>query len=193
MTASMVLRAPGKTRPGPQVRIRYASFEARFAAVLLDLLVFVIVAAVMVIAGSLAVLISSDFERVDPSTTSINTFWACVGAIGPAMLLYFFISYAWKGQTVGMAVMQLMIIRMDGRPLGVLGSVGRVIGLLTYVLVLVAGGGVAFLFKDSTAIVFGAFGGAAVLVLAGLLISVFDPKRRTLHDRMAGTIVVRLL
>ena len=193
MASSMAVSAATPTRPGPQVRIRYASFEARFAAALLDLLVFVILAAVMAIAGSLVVLISSDFERVDPSTTSINAFWACIGAIGPAMLLYVFIAYAWKGQTVGMAVMQLMIIRADGRPLGVLGSVGRVIGLLTYALILAVGGGAAFFFRDSPGVALGVIGAAAAVALLGLLISVFDSRRRTLHDRMAGTIVVRLL
>ena len=34
-----------------------------------------------------------------------------VGAIAPAVLLYVFVAYAWKGQTLGMAVMQLLVIR----------------------------------------------------------------------------------
>jgi uncharacterized RDD family membrane protein YckC len=193
MAVSTAVATATPTRTGPKVRIRYASFEARAAAVLLDLLVFVILTALLVIAGSLVVLVSSDFERVDPSTTSINTFWGCVGGVAPVLLLYLFISYAWKGQTVGMAVMQLMVIRSDGRPLGVLGSMARVIGLLTYVLFLVVGAGTAFLFRDNRPLALGAIGGAALVVLLAFLMAAFDPRRRTLHDRMAGTIVVRLL
>ena len=74
-----------------------------------------------------------------------------------------------------------------------LGSVGRVIGLLTYALILAVGGGAAFFFRDTPGVALGAIGVAAAVALLGLLISVFDSRRRTLHDRMAGTIVVRLL
>jgi uncharacterized RDD family membrane protein YckC len=178
--------------PAPAVRIEYASFESRLAAATLDVLVILIIASLLVLVGAITILISSDFERIDPSTTSINVFWTCVGAIVPAVLLYFFISFAWKGQTVGAAVMQLMIIRSDGRPLGVLGSVARVIGFLFYLLLLIAAGIVALVFNDSPAIGLGAVGLALVLVFAGILWAVFDNQRRTLHDRLAGTIVVRL-
>jgi uncharacterized RDD family membrane protein YckC len=182
--------APRASRPA--VRISYASFESRVAAGTLDLLVLFIIAALLVVAGSLVVLISSDFERVDPSTMSINIFWGCVGAIAPCYLLYFFVSFAWKGQTVGAAVMQLMVIRSDGRPLGVLGSVARVIGMLFYVLVITVGVIAAFVLRDSTTSAGGAITGALLLCLAGFLWAAFDPHRRTLHDRIAGTIVVRL-
>lgn len=181
------------THPRPRINIRYASFEARVVAATLDLLVLVILAAILVTAGSLMVLISSDFERTDPSTTSINAFWVCAGAIVPAMLLYLFVSYAWKGQTVGMAVMQLMVIRTDGRPLGAVGAIGRVTGLLVYAFFLAAGGVAAFVLRDTPGAVAGAVGVAALLVVSGLLIAAFDPRRRALHDWMAGTIVVRLL
>jgi len=178
--------------PVPAVRVEYASFESRLAAATLDVLVILIIAALLIFIGATAILISSDFERVDPSTTSINVFWTCVGAIVPAVLLYFFISFAWKGQTVGAAVMQIMIIRSDGRPLGVLGSVARVVGFLFYLLLLLAGGIVALVFNDSLAIALGAVGIALALIFAGILWAVFDSQRRTLHDRLAGTIVVRL-
>jgi uncharacterized RDD family membrane protein YckC len=174
------------------VRIRYASFEARVAAAALDVLVLFIIAALLITAGSLVVLISSDFEKVDPSATAINIFWGCAGAIVPAFLLYFFIGLAWKGQTVGAAVMQVMIIRSDGRPLGVLGSMARVIGLLSYPLIIAAGVIVAFIFRDSATKAGAAIGVAFFLAVLGFLLAAFDSHRRTLHDRIAGTIVVRI-
>jgi len=192
MTASPATARTAQRASRPAVRISYASFESRVAAGTLDVLVLFIIAALLVVAGSLVVLVSSDFERVDPSTMSINVFWGCVGAIAPCYLLYFFVSFAWKGQTVGAAVMQLMVIRSDGRPLGVLGSVARVIGMLFYVLVVTVGVIAAFVLRDSTTSAGGAITGALLLSLAGFLWAAFDPHRRTLHDRIAGTIVVRL-
>ncbi|MGE5596706.1 MAG: RDD family protein [Hyphomicrobiales bacterium] len=180
------------SRPRRPVRLHYATFEARVAAGTLDVLCLFIIASLLVTIGSMVVLISSDFERVDPSTTAINIFWVCVGAIAPAFLLYFFISLAWKGQTVGAAVMQLMVIRSDGRPLGILGSVARVVGMLFYVLILGIGIVVAFALRDSTLQSGGAVAVAFLLASAGFLWSAFDSKRRTLHDRIAGTIVVRI-
>lgn len=177
----------------PPFRIHYASFESRVAAGALDVLVLFIIAALLVTLGSLIVLISSDFEKVEPSSTALNAFWACVGAIPPALLLYFFIGLAWKGQTIGASVMQLMVIRSDGRPLGVLGAMARVIGLLIYVLIIAGGVIVAFAFRDSTAAAGAAVAGAFLLAALGFIWAAFDSHRRTLHDRIAGTIVVRLL
>ncbi|HEY5476347.1 MAG TPA: RDD family protein [Tepidiformaceae bacterium] len=172
--------------------IRHASFEGRVAAGALDLLVLFIIASLLISAGAVVVLISSNFERVDPSATAINIFWVCVVSIGPAIFLYFFVGLAWKGQTVGAAVMQIMVIRSDGRPLGVLGSCARVVGMLLYVLVLVMGIAVAYALRSDTPVAAAAIAVAFVVTTLGFLMAAFDSRRRTLHDRLAGTIVVRL-
>lgn len=193
MTASRAAAADVRGGRRASLRISYASFESRVAAGALDVLVLFIIASLLVTAGSLVVLISSNFEKVDPSGTSINIFWGCVGAIAPAILLYFFIGLAWKGQTVGAAVMQIMVIRSDGRPLGVLGSVARVIGLLVYLIIIAAGVIAAFVLRSSTAAAGAAVSAAFLLAAAGFIWAAFDSHRRTLHDRIAGTIVVRLV
>src|SRR3990172_8971613 len=105
--SSAAARDAGRGRR-PPVRVHYASFESRVTAAVLDVLVLFIIAALFITAGSLVVLISSDFEKVEPSATAIDVFWACTGAIFPAFLLYFFVGLAWKGQTIGAAVMQVM-------------------------------------------------------------------------------------
>jgi uncharacterized RDD family membrane protein YckC len=192
MQASQAQAATPQPTVRYAARLRYASFESRVAAGALDLLVMFIIAALFVIAGSLVILISSDFERVDPSSTSINVFWICAGAIAPALLLYFFVGFAWKGQTVGAAVMQLMVIRSDGRRLGVLGAVARVIGFLLYVLIAAIGIIVAFAFRSSIIIAAAAIGVGLVLIVLGFIIAAFDARRRMIHDRIAGTVVVRL-
>ena len=177
----------------PPFRLHYASFESRVAAGALDILVMFIIAALWITAGSLIVLISSDFEKVEPSSTALNAFWVCVACIAPALLLYFFIGFAWKGQTIGASVMQVMIIRSDGKPLGVLGAMARVIGLLIYVLIAAGGLILAYAFRDNPAIAAAAIGGALVTAAFGFIWAAFDRHRRTLHDRIAGTIVVRLV
>lgn len=156
------------------------------------MLVLFILAALFLIAGALIILISSDFEKTDPSGTAINLFWGCTAAIPVAFVLYFFLSWCWKGQTVGQSVMQVMVVRSDGRNLGVLGAVARVIGLLAYALVLTVGAAVAYAMRDSMVIAALAVTLAFLLVAAGVLWAAFDRRRRALHDRLAGTLVVRV-
>ena len=181
----------GARRPTP-VAVRFASFEARVAAGMLDALVGLTLLALFVLAGSLVVLFSSDFERVDPSDTALYTFWATLGAALPAIFLYLFVGMAWKGQTLGFAVMQIMAIRSDGRALGVGGAMARVVGLLSYPLILGLGGLIGYAIDRGGSITGIAVGVAAVMVTAAIVWAVFDGRRRMLHDRLAGTIIVRL-
>lgn len=184
--------SPGTLQAARPPRLAFASFESRIAAATLDLLVLFIIAALLVTGGSMFVLASSDFAEVDPSDFSIWVFYACVGAIGPAAILYYLISYAWKGQTVGKAVMQLVVLRSDGHHLGLLGAISRVIGGLVYVLFLSIGLLGAYVLRDRLLYAAVAVGAALVVSLVGLFWAVFDSRRRALHDRLAGTIVVRL-
>ena len=193
MSASATTMQDADRGRRPPFRLHYASFESRVAAGALDVLVMFIIAALLVTAGSLIVLISSDFEKVEPSSTALNAFWVCVGCIPPALLLYYFIGFAWKGQTIGASVMQLMVIRSDGRPLGVFGAMARVVGLLVYVLITGAGLIGAYAFRDNSFIAGAVIAGALVLAAFGFIWAAFDRHRRTLHDRIAGTIVVRLV
>jgi uncharacterized RDD family membrane protein YckC len=189
-TAARPGAAPAAPRQRP--RYRYASFELRVAASLLDLIVLFIIAGILVAIGSLIVLVSSDFERVDPSDTAINLFWGCVGAILPAALLYFFIGFAWKGQTIGQSVMQVMVIRSDGRRLGAIGAAARILGLLVYLLFIAAGGVAAFALRETALYAGIAVIVAFLLIALSLFMAVFDSRRRALHDRIAGTVVIRL-
>lgn len=191
IASSAAANSAGNGRRAP-IRVHYASFESRVTAAVLDVLVLFIIAALLITAGSLVVLISSDFEKVEPSSTAIDIFWGCAGAIFPAFLLYFFIGLAWKGQTIGAAVMQVMVIRSDGRPLGALGSAARVIGLLAYVLFIAVGAIVAYILRNSPTQAAIAVGAAVLLSAFGLIWAAFDSHRRMLHDRIAGTIVVRI-
>ncbi len=175
------------------VAVRFASFEARVAAAMLDALVGLIIVALFVLGGSLVVLFSSEFERVDPSDTALYTFWAVTGASLPAVFLYMFIGLAWKGQTLGSAVMQVMAIRSDGRPLGAGGAMARVLGLISYPLLLGVAGVIGYAIDRGGTATAAAVGAAAAIVIAAIFWSLFDSRRRMLHDRLAGTIIVRVV
>ena len=172
-------------------RLRYASFELRVAAIAIDALVLFFVAGVLIIAGAVNLLLSSDFDRVNASSGAISLFWALVGAVPAVCFLYHFLGLAFWGKTAGAAVMRISVIRSDGAPLGALGALARVIGMLIYALILGLGAILAYALRSAPA-------AAAVFValsllacVAGLLWAVFDPYRRALHDRIAGTIVVQ--
>ena len=61
MTAPGAITREGPRGRRPALRISYASFESRVAAGALDVLVLFIIASLFISAGSLVVLISSDF------------------------------------------------------------------------------------------------------------------------------------
>lgn len=161
------------------------------AAGALDFLVLVIISALMAIVGSMIILISSDFERVSPSGTAIDLFWVCVFAIPVFFMLYLFAGYAWRGQTAGSAVMQIQVLRSDGRRLGVLGAIARVVAMATYAVLMGVGILLSVVLSDNLAAAGGALGLVLLIIVVGLLWAAFDTHRRTLHDRIAGTIVVR--
>ena len=123
----------------------------RVAAVAIDALVLFFVAGVLIIAGSVNLLLSSDFDRVDASGGSINLFWALVGAVPAACFLYFFLGFAFWGKTAGAAIMRISVVRSDGGPLGLLGALARVTGMLSYVLVLGIGAVLAYVLRGTPA------------------------------------------
>ena len=172
-------------------RLRYASFEMRVASVAIDALVLFFVAGVLIIAGSVNLLLSSDFDRVDASGGSVSLFWALVGAVPAAFFLYFFLGFAFWGKTAGAAIMRITVVRSDGEPLGFLGALARVLGMLIYVLMLGIGAVLAYVLRGTPAAAGLLVGLSLLFCVAGLLWAVFDPYRRALHDRIAGTIVVQ--
>ncbi len=183
--------APGTAFERPSARrLRYASFEMRVAAVAIDAVALFFVGGVLIIAGSVNLLLSSDFDRVNASGDAVGLFWALVAAVPAACFLYFFLGLGFWGKTAGAAVMRISVVRSDGAPLGLLGALARVTGMLSYVLVLGVGAVLAYVLRG-TPVAAGLLVGLSLLIcVAGLLWAVFDPYRRALHDRIAGTIVV---
>jgi uncharacterized RDD family membrane protein YckC len=79
-------------------------------------------------------------------------------------LAYFAGMWTWKGTTVGGVVLNLKVVRLDGSP-------------LTFAAALVRGLAAAF---------------SVVVMFLGFLWIAWDPEKQGWHDRIAGTVVVRL-
>lgn len=83
---------------------------------------------------------------------------------GGANLIYFIGLWAWKGQTLGQAVVKVKVIRKDGLPVDLSGATLRYLGYLVCILTL----GIGFLWIA------------------------FDQKKQGLHDKLAETYVIRV-
>jgi uncharacterized RDD family membrane protein YckC len=80
------------------------------------------------------------------------------------MLAYFAGMWAWKGTTVGGVILKLKVVRLDGQP-------------LTFPVALVRGLAAAF---------------SVVVMFLGFLWIAWDKDKQGWHDKIAGTVVVRL-
>lgn len=87
--------------------------------------------------------------------------YSCIAA--PIQLVYMIGFWTWKGQTPGKMAMGIRIVAADGGPIGLGRAIIRYLGF---------------------------FVSAAILYLGFIMIA-FDGRKQGLHDKIAGTFVVR--
>jgi uncharacterized RDD family membrane protein YckC len=139
-----------------------ASFVARLAAALLDILILSIMDAAIVWTTSSAVLAAERFVG-HPFNDAADIVGALVGVGSAALAVsYFVVLQSGAGQTLGKAALKIRVARLDGGPIGLARSGVRFVGYLFSALPL----GLGFL-----------------VALAS--------SRRALHDYLAGTVVER--
>jgi uncharacterized RDD family membrane protein YckC len=134
----------------------YGGFATRGAALVLDL---ALAHLIVLIGGLLAWLLFSLVGGLHPAwlaDTLAGAGWTV--AVG----VYFVGFWSLAGQTPGLALMQLRVVRGDGEPPGLGRSLVRFVGLVV-----------------------------SMLVIVGMLIALFDERRRALQDFVAGTTVRR--
>jgi uncharacterized RDD family membrane protein YckC len=134
----------------------YAGIATRAIALVVDALV---VTLVFLLGGALVSLVASLFGKLRPE-------WLVGVLVGSGWLIvvtvYFVVFWSTTGQTPGMRVMRLRVVRVGGRRLGVVRSVIRLIGLAL----------------------------AIIPLFAGFLPVLVDRRRRALQDFIAGTVVL---
>jgi hypothetical protein len=86
-------------------------------------------------------------------------------AVGAPLFIAYFtlITWLWRGRTPGKTLFGIKVIRLDGKKLSLWNSFGR------------AGG----------------YAASAATVFIGFLEAIWHPNRQTVHDRIAGTVVIR--
>ena len=145
--------------------LRYASFETRLVAFILDLIVLASFFALFAALALLQLLLRSDFGDDDPPDQAYYVAAIIVITYFAAFVPFYFVGlWAWRGQTLGKMAVAIRVVRTDGRPTGVGAALLRLVGYLF----------------------------STLLLFAGFLMIVFDRQRRGLHDRLADTIVVDL-
>jgi uncharacterized RDD family membrane protein YckC len=146
-----------QTAPAPA----YAGLVTRGVAFVIDA---AIVNAVAFAAGaSISLALSTFGITLDEVPNGVSV---AVGAGGWLLLniAYFAGSWALTGQTTGMRLMTIRVIRTSGERLTVRRALRRIVGMVL----------------------------AALPLFAGYLLILVDDRRRGLHDRLAGTLVVFL-
>lgn len=149
----------------PETRdLPYAGLGPRLVAFILDLVVLVSCLMLFIAVALLQILFRSDFGDVDPPDAAFITAIAIVLAFFAFLPLYYVLLVAWKGQTVGKMAVHIKVVGRDGGPVGPGQAFIRWLGYLA----------------------------SALPLGIGLLMALANGERRTLHDFLAGTVVIEL-
>lgn len=176
-----------------------AGLEARLIAFIFDTIILLAFLAVFGIVAMFQLLARSSFGDADPPDSAYYAALGIIAAVVPFWLLFNVWLQSWRGQTVGKYIVGIRIARDDGGRPGIVRTFARMLLLdpvLFHPLLAV---------PWALLVVYGTMLTSNTLVLVGtltvLLLSVIaapvalaailsDGRRRALHDRIAGTLVV---
>src|SRR3990170_790270 len=141
----------------------YAGLQLRIVAFILDVLVLISFGMLFAAAAGAYLVVDSRFNDGNLSDRAPYVAVAIFLVYLFAFVpLYHILLWSWRGQTVGMMAVHVQVLAGNG------GRVGR---------------------RRAAVRFFGRVASVLPLFL-GLLMALFDRKHRTLHDRLAGTVVV---
>ena len=139
----------------------YAGLQLRIVAFILDVLVLISFG--MLFVAAVLVLLVIDADNGNPSDRAFLISGVILTLYFVAFVpLYHILLWSSRGQTVGMMAVHIRVLSRNGGRVSLWRSALRFFGRLFSVLPL----------------------------FLGLLMALFDRKRRTLHDRLADTVVV---
>ncbi len=156
-------RAATPALGGQPAPLAYAGLQLRVVAFILDVLV--LISFFMLFVAAILALLLIDSSNNNPSD---RAFLISAGILALYIFafvpLYHLLLWTWRGQTVGMMAVRIKVLSRSGGRV----SLGRA---------------ALRLFVDPASV---------VPLLLGVAIALFDRENRTLHDQLAGTIVVEL-
>lgn len=142
----------------------YAGPQLRIVAFILDVVVLISFLMLFIAAAGLQLLFRSDFGDIDPPESAFFTAAGIVLAFFASVPLYYILLSAWKGQTLGKMAVHIKVVGRDGSPISLGQAFVRWLGYLA----------------------------SALPLGIGFLMALVNDERRTLHDLLAGTVVVEL-
>lgn len=156
-------RAATPALGGQPAPLAYAGLQLRVVAFILDVLVLISI--FMLFVAAILALLLIDSSNSNPSD---RAFLISAGILALYIFafvpLYHLLLWTWRGQTVGMMAVRIKLLSRTGGRV----SLGRAALRL-------------FVYPASV-----------VPLLMGIAIALFDRENRTLHDQLAGTVVVEL-
>ncbi len=156
-------RAATPALGGQPAPLAYAGLQLRVVAFILDVLVLISI--FMLFVAAILALLLIDSSNSNPSD---RAFLISAGILALYIFafvpLYHLLLWTWRGQTVGMMAVRIKLLSRTGGRV----SLGRAALRL-------------FVYPASV-----------VPLLMGIAIALIDRENRTLHDQLAGTVVVEL-
>lgn len=150
---------PGWAAPqaGPAAGLAYAGFWIRLLALVID----GILLGIIFFIGSRLFVKGIDYGNGNIVITEGQWWWAVWGIVS---FLYYPVTWAWLGETIGHRVLGMEIRRVeDGRRPNAGQVVVRFLGFIL----------------------------SEIIIFIGFIIAAFDPRKQGLHDKLANTVVVR--
>lgn len=159
------LRAATPTAGAPEVSLPYASLQLRIVAFILDILVLISFGMLFAAAAGAYLVVDS---RINDGNLSDRAPYVAVAIFLSYLFafipLYHVLMWTWWGQTVGKMAVHIKVLDENGDRISLRRAAVRLLGYAASVLPL----------------------------FTGLIMALFDRRRRTLHDRLAGTVVIEL-
>ena len=187
------------TTAADSTRSNGAGLEARLVAFIFDTVILLAFLALFAIVAMFQLLARSSFGDADAPDSAYYAALGIIAAVVPFWLLFNVWLLSWRGQTVGKYIVGIRIARHDGARLGFLRAFARMLLLdpvlfhpllaVPWALLVIYGtmltSNTLVLVATMTVLLLSIV--AAPIALAAILA---DGRRRALHDRIVGTLVV---
>lgn len=170
--------------------VRTAPFAGRVWARIIDL--FVYGGPVALIAGAAALVVPHDPDGMPADTTIAALVIAVPVVVATIVAFRLFRTMALDGSTIGRQTARIIVVKAgtDG-PIGYGRAIVRTGSVLAMRALLPISWVIAFRTEEAPEMAITAFACVVLLNVLDIMWMLWDPRRQTLHDKVAGSMVVR--